>query len=123
VGKPRKRDIRMILLHPPIKGIVEKEIRQQGTDNPSHTIDNLARSSVPMVWVSPLAQERRNSSEWNVLWSPCRGRRGSPSRRVSGFSDDPRHRDSLWIDEYGTGSRLCYRQAEGRVLHQPSWIR
>ena len=57
-----------------IKGLIhlmQVDVGQQGRNDSSHTIDNLAHSSVPMEQVSPLDQGRWEWSEWNVLLSPC----------------------------------------------------
>jgi hypothetical protein len=35
-----KRDLRKIPLHPLVERIMQKEIRKEGTDDSSHTIDN-----------------------------------------------------------------------------------
>ena len=43
--------------HPLIKGVVEEEIFQQGTDDSSHTIDNLAPPTLQRDKMAPLAQK------------------------------------------------------------------
>ena len=50
---------------------VQVEIRKQGTNDSSHTIDNLAHSSAPMGLGVPLDRGRRRWSGLNVLLSPC----------------------------------------------------
>ncbi len=43
IGEPLKRHLRILLHHPPIKGIMQKQIGQQGTDDGLNAKDNVGR--------------------------------------------------------------------------------
>jgi hypothetical protein len=50
IGKTLKRYIRMVLSHPPIERIIEKEIRQQGGNSSTYAKGNFQFERVVTGW-------------------------------------------------------------------------